>query len=66
LRGTRGLPFTLAELRKHKKRVLCATYYTEKEAAVAYDIAAITHYGKDARTNFSKNNYKDILQSIAE
>lgn len=39
-------------------------YLTEKEAAVAYDRAAVAARGMSAQTNFEINNYVELLSAV--
>lgn len=48
-----------AEIRKNKKRYHLGYFYTEEDAAKAYDIGALTLYGDQAITNFPMENYRD-------
>ena len=45
------------------KYIYLGTYSTAKEAAVAYDKAAVKFHGVKSMTNFPLNNYKDILDN---
>lgn len=53
-----GLGLTLNNKRRH---VALGCYNNEKEAAKAYDLAAIYYFGDFARINFDKFDYKDLI-----
>ena len=45
------------------KYIYLGTYATAKEAAVAYDKAAVKFHGVKSMTNFPLDNYKDVLDN---
>ena len=44
-------------IRANGKRLTLGTFKSAKDAAIAYDKAALKYYGENAKTNFSKGDY---------